>query len=209
MFGKETNEKSTEVQADAASNKMSTQEYCKNKQAEWRWIHKRKGWVEGSGSSTTKCGFSAQNYVYKMPRALVLKTLWRDSECHTAWTRAGDAAARRVTHARARAHTPSRTEAQAPTRPSVSIPAHISPQRVLILVLITHTKHSVCWISPTKHTESVKSTKLQSAASQNGPIFPSVDGGMTDSLWGGTGLMKVSSRDQFTCDDPINEFCQE
>lgn len=29
----------------------------------------------GSNSSTIKCGFSAQNYIYKMPRGLVLKTL--------------------------------------------------------------------------------------------------------------------------------------
>lgn len=36
MLGKDTNKKSTKMQADAAKNKMGTQEYCKSKQLEWR-----------------------------------------------------------------------------------------------------------------------------------------------------------------------------
>ena len=55
---------------------MGTEEYRRSKQAEWGELHKQKGWIYGSNGSTIKCGFSAQNYIYKMPRGLVLKTLW-------------------------------------------------------------------------------------------------------------------------------------
>lgn len=65
MFGKDTNEKSTKMQVMLQKNKMGTEEYRRSKQAEWGELHKQKGWMYGSNGSTIKCGFSAQNYIYR------------------------------------------------------------------------------------------------------------------------------------------------
>lgn len=87
-----------------------------------------------------------------MPRGLVLKTLWRDSERHTEPTSAeGDAAAGSLTHSRT--HGDKRLRVRPPAGQFVFITTKIGPPHILLLILIKHIKHFVCYISLTKHIQ--------------------------------------------------------